>query len=199
MDLRFKKLTPDMAEDFISYFDNEAFSDHDDWKGCYCLESHLPREENEKDISDGKIIHIEERRQKARKLIAQGIMTGYLVYDGDKAVAWCNAGDKTDYFPICDAEELFGTDKLEKGKIKILYCIDIAPDYRGKGLANLIMERVLEDARKEGYSCVEGYPFSDKNIEYQYKGPVRLYEKYGFELYADRSWFYIMRKALQQE
>lgn len=197
MDIQFKKLIPELVDDFIRYFDEDAFSDHDDWKGCYCLESHLPWEENQKDIVDERITNIDKRREKARKLVLDGTMTGYLLYEGDRVIAWCNAGDKTGYRPVCEAEDLFGTDTPEKGKVKILYCIDIAPDYRGKGIANLIMERFLEDAKKEGYSYAEGYPFAEKeNIVYQYKGPVRLYEKYGFERYADKDWFWIMRKAL---
>ena len=45
MDICIKKLTPEMAEDFLYYFDNDAFSDHEEWAACYCLQSHLRREE----------------------------------------------------------------------------------------------------------------------------------------------------------
>ena len=47
-------------------------------------------------------------------------MTGYLVYDDDKIVGWCNAGDKSHYGPVC-ADKEFLTDKIEKGTIKVLY------------------------------------------------------------------------------
>ena len=80
MDIQFKKLTPELVDDFIRYFDEDAFSDHDDWKGCYCLESHLPWEENQKDIVDERITNIDKRREKARKLVLDGTMTGYLLY-----------------------------------------------------------------------------------------------------------------------
>lgn len=187
VDIQFKKLTPQMADEFFHYFENNAFPENDPRSNCYCLESHLPNE--------SEYISTEERRGKARELIQNGIMAGYLIYDGDLVVGWCNAGDKADYLPVCENEE-FRTDDLQKGKIKVLYCIDIAPDYQGKGLAHLILERVLSDAREEGYSFVEGYPFVDRDYIWQYRGPVRLYEKHGFEMYEKRSWFYIMRKAL---
>lgn len=52
-------------------------------------------------------------------------MTGYLVYDDSRIIGWCNAGDKTAYLPICENDD-FRTDDCEKGRIKVLYCIDIA-------------------------------------------------------------------------
>lgn len=187
MNILFKKLTPQMADDFLHYFENGAFPENDSRSSCFCLESHLP---NESDYTT-----VEDRRAKARELILEGTMTGYLIYDDDSIIGWCNTGDKTDYRPICENDE-FRTEDCGKGKIKVLYCIDIAPNYQGKGIANLIMEKVLSDAKEEGYSYVEGYPFVDKNFIWQYRGPVRLYEKHGFEMYGKRSWFYIMRKAL---
>lgn len=190
MDICIKKLLPKMVEDFLYYFDHDGFSDHEEWSACYCLQSHLSREEDESCVSK------EERRQKAEYLVRQGVMNGYLIYDRDKVVGWCNAGDKADYGPVC-ADRAFFTDETLRGRIKVLYCIDIAHDYRGKGLANLIVERVLADAKEEGYSYVEGYPFSDTERDYQYRGPVRLYEKYGFEVYRKQDWFYIMRRKIK--
>lgn len=187
MNIQFVKLTPHMADEFLHYFENDAFPENDPRIGCYCLESHLTNE--------GEYTGVEERRGKAKELILNGTMTGYLIYDDKNIIGWCNTGDKTDYLPICENKE-FQTEDSEKGRIKVLYCIDIAPDYQGKGIASLTMEQVLSDATKEGYAYVEGYPFVDRDFIWQYRGPVRLYEKFGFEMYAKKSWFYIMRKAL---
>lgn len=189
MDIYMKKLTPEMAEEFLHYFDHDAFMDHEEWSACYCLQSHLSREEDEKCTLK------EERRQKAKEFIEQGVMTGYLIFDGEKIVGWCNAGDKLDYGPLC-ADETFFTDRVERGRIKVLYCMDIAPGYRGKGIAKMVMKRVLTDAEEEGYAYVEGYPFSDTKRDYQYRGPAGLYEKYGFELYRKQDPFLIMRKKM---
>lgn len=190
MDISIKKLTPEMAEDFLYYFDHDAFSDHEEWSACYCLQSHLSREEDEACVLK------EDRRRRAEEFVRQGVMTGYLIYDGDRVAGWCNAGDKADYGPVC-ADGAFYTDEALRGRIKVLYCIDIAPDYRGKGIASSIVERVLADAEEEGYAYVEGYPFSDTERPYQYRGPVRLYKKYGFEVYRKEDWFYIMRKSIR--
>lgn len=192
MEIRLKKLTPDMAEEYLFYFDKVAFTDHEEWEGCYCLESHLLREENEAlDLKEKR----ELRRKKAKELVESGVMQGYLLYDGEKIIGWCNAGDKMDYAPVT-AYEGFRTIELKRGLVKIIYCIELAPDYRGKGIAHLIVDKVCGDAKEEGYRYVESYPFSDKNLEYQYHGPIYLYEKHGFETVDKRDWFWIMRKEL---
>ena len=189
MEIRFEKLTPERIDDFFHFFDHDAFSDHEEWAGCYCLESHI------KETAEEKFTR-EVRRQKAKALILDGTMTGYLLYDGATVAGWCNAGDKGTYGPIC-ANEAYFTEPPEQGRIKIIYCIDIAPNYRGRGIADLIVERVTADAKEEGYSYLEGYPFVDETLAYQYKGPLRLYEKHGFQPYRKNEWFYVMRKALK--
>lgn len=189
MEIKIKKLVPDMADDFLHYFDDVAFKDHEEWSACYCLESHLLEDENE--AMEEKSL----RRNKARELICNGIMQGYLVYDGDEIVGWCNVGDKTDYAPIMANSE-YETFKTNKGKIKAVYCLEIAPESRGKGIAHLLIDKIARDAKEEGYSYIEGYPFSDKNLEYQYHGPIHLYEKHGFKMIAEKSWFCIMQKEL---
>ncbi|WP_426349711.1 GNAT family N-acetyltransferase [Alloiococcus sp. CFN-8] len=189
MNISIEKLNPEMYNEYLYYFDNIGFADHEEWSACYCLESHLSIEDNEKYKEKN------ERREKAKEFIQNGIMNGYLIYDSENIVGWCNAGDKIDYEPICSNEE-FLTDSLERGKVKVLYCIDIAPGYRGRGIADIVIEKVCEDAKQEGYSYVEGYPFADIDRPFQFKGPFRLYEKHGFELFQKKSRFYIMRKKL---
>ncbi len=190
MEIEIKKLTPDMAEEYLQYFGHVAFTDHEEWVNCYCLESHLSQEENEKTFADKAV-----RRQKARELVQNGIMQGYLVYDGGAVVGWCNAADKTSYEPIM-AEEEFQTLPPKKGEIKVIYCFELAPDYRGKGITHLLLDRIIRDAKEEGYSYIEAYPFLDTDFAWQYHGPIPLYEKHGFEQIAEKSWFRIMQKKL---
>ena len=164
MDIKIEKLTPDRVEDYIYYFDHVAFTDHEEWANCYCLESHLSQEENEAMWTEK-----DHRREKARELIMKGIMQGYLVYDGDDVIGWCNAGDKTGYEPLM-SNSIFETKKVG---------------------------RIIRDAEEEGYSYVEGYPFRDRKFEHQYHGPIPLYEKHGFQMFAERDWVCIMQKSLQ--
>ena len=191
MEIEIKKLTPGMANEYLRYFEEVAFTDHDEWANCYCLESHLTREENEATFTDRAL-----RREKAKKLVEDGVMQGYLVYSGSKVIGWCNAGDKTDYDPIMAEGEFETLKNPGRGEIKVVYCFEIAPGYRGKGITHQLLERILQDAKEEGYSYVEAYPFLDRDFEYQYHGPVPLYEKHGFTQIAEKSWFRIMQRKL---
>ena len=172
MDLKMKRLSPELVQDFLDYFDNVAFSDHPEWAGCYCLESHISHEEDGE--TDGK--DIVWRRQKAKELVETGVMQGYLAYDKDEVVGWCNADEKQNLYPIKqDSNYWLAGD--ENAKIKSVYCFDIAPARRGEGIAAWMLQKVCEEAFAEGYDIVEGYP----QKEWAYHGPLPLYENAGFK------------------
>lgn len=195
MSLHIERLTRENKADFFDFFDHRAFTDHAEWSGCYCLESHLRSENGVEYRPDGRAVAREDRKSVAEALIDSGVMTGYLVYDGALPVGWCNAGDKAAYGPIVH-NDAFYTVEPRPGRMKIVYCVDIAPAYRGKGIAGALLSRVIEDAKAEGFAAVEGYPFADASFAYQYRGPRRLYEKHGFRLFRDAGWVCPMRLEL---
>lgn len=187
MEITIRPLAPGMAGEFFRYFEESAFPFGDPRTNCYCLESHL--------TDEARYMEVFDRRMAAKELIDSGLMTGYLLYAGDRPVGWCNAGDKGNYLPVCENPAFFTTE-ISPGQVKILYCLDIAEDWQGKGLATMAMSRFLADAQDEGYRYAEGYPFTRRDYVYQYRGPVRLYEKFGFSLFGERPGFYIYRKEL---
>ena len=60
------------------------------------------------------------------------------------------------------------------------FAISLIPEYRGKGIAAQLLNRVCEDARADGYEYVEAYPSIQTQDSLAFTGPVRLYEKAGF-------------------
>jgi len=186
--LQIKRLTPEMADDFLRYFDEVAFTDHEEWNACYCLEGHMTQAENDA-LSDKSA-----RREKARHMVETGAMQGYLVYAGQEMIAWCSAGCKAGYRAL--SQECFCTGDLRPEEIFVLYCMDVAPAWRGQGLARQLIDRVVADAREAGFTAVEVYPFGDTDFAWQYRGPKALYERMGFQVVADRGWISIMQKRL---
>lgn len=187
MGITIKALAPGMSGEFFRYFEESAFPPGDPRANCYCLESHLVDEARYEEIFD--------RRMAAKELINSGRMTGYLLYDGGRPVGWCNGDDKADYFPVCENPAYFTTEPAP-GQVKILYCLDIAEGWQGKGLASLAVSRFLADTEAQGFRYAEGYPFTRRDYPWQYRGPVRLYEKFGFSLLREEPGFYIYRKEL---
>ncbi|MDE7298298.1 MAG: GNAT family N-acetyltransferase [Lachnospiraceae bacterium] len=72
----------------------------------------------------------------------------------------------------------------------------MARAYRGKGFTQLLLDRIIKDAKEDGYSYIEAYPFLDTSFAWQYHGPIPLYEKHGFQQIAEKSWFRVMQKKL---
>ena len=75
---------------------------------------------------------------------------------------------------------------------------EIAPKFRRKGVATALLRRVIDDATTDGYTAVEGFPIMrDKRYEWDWQGPLQLYEKLGFVKVAVReNNVVVMRKEL---
>lgn len=207
-----RRLTPALAKDFFSFFDERAFSDHSSFYPCYCNAFQLTEAEIQTEFfekaaalggeTEGLCLAM---RQNAEKLVAEGVLQGYLAYDGDISIGWCNANDRRNYVRVGD----FDLDQLPAlgecasfadgaQRIKSVVCFEIAPGYRGKGIASALLRRVCEDARADGYDAVEGYPMlHDAYDPLDYTGPLRLYENAGFVQVGQRGRLLILRKALK--
>src|SRR4029453_16521251 len=79
-DVTVHPVTEDRIEDWIQFFDHEAFAGNPDWASCYCLEPHLPAtaERPERPWREARAHMIERLRD--------GRTFGYLAYvDGKTA------------------------------------------------------------------------------------------------------------------
>jgi GNAT superfamily N-acetyltransferase len=136
-------------------------------------------------------------RRYAVQQLAERRIFGYLAFDGGISIGWCNAG-RMDAYAVNDFQ--FIPDFARKnacGKTMSIVCFAIAPEYRGKGVALALLERVVADAKDAGYAAVEGYTEVQKErVYHDFKGPVRLYEKAGFVKAARVGDKVTMRKML---
>ncbi len=194
MELIIKPLTESNISDFFDFFDNRAFSDGSPYGPCYCNNFHLTPEE----VSGG----IDER-ESAEALIKKGVMHGYLAYVDGLSIGWCNANDRQNYirvgsfFPWERREEDHFISPGEKGKIKSLVCFEIAPGYRGKGIAKALLRRVCDDAKEQGYEYVEVYPqITEAFSVLDFTGTEKMYRNAGFEEVERHGKTIVMRKKL---
>jgi len=156
------------SADWLEFFDQRAFADHAGWQGCYCTFYFQPKPEA-----------FGTRRAKKRDyavwLIEQGIMRGYLAYEENHVVGWCNANDRTQFGRIAPPPA------AEKEKILSIVCFLVQKEFRHRGIATALLERAISDAQRDGYSAVEAYPQRDSKSEFRnYHGPYAMYARLGF-------------------
>ena len=209
MSVIIKQLSPELAEDYFDFFDNRAFSDNSPFYPCYCNAFNMSAERirseiiAQVDINGGGIEGWQRSlRKSAQNMVERGEISGYLAYDQGISVGWCNANDKESYYRFGEfsLDDLpLDEENVKEGsteKIKSVVCFEIAPEYRGKGLATALLKRVCEDALKDGYEYVEAYPALKGKGEYDFTGPMKLYEKLGFAIREQHGEMLIMRKDL---
>ena len=197
MEFEIRKLTPDLAEDYLDFFDNVAFTDHPEWSNCYCIHFHsyeAMEAEFQEYSSTGKT---DFTRMKVSQFIEEGIIQGYLAYSDGKVAGWCNANDKKNYAALKHNVKPELWEANEGKKVKSAVCFLVAPELRGKGIATKLLERVCADAQTQGYDFVEGYPPSGRCDMYAaHHGTVSLFEKLGFVIHAKSKRDAVMRKYL---
>ena len=189
-----KPLTSELTADYLDFFDNRAFTDDNPNGPCYCTSPNQDEENISRMVSEFKTNGVKETLRKyAVEMLNRNQIQGYLAYDGDLSVGWCNAADIESYAG-------FVPDFARKntcGKTISIVCFEIAPEYRGKGIALAFIDRVCSDAKTKGYAAVEGYAkLSDERNDFDYQGPVRLYQKAGFVEAARENGQVVMRKTL---
>lgn len=196
MQIDIRKLAPELLEDYLDFFDNVAFADHQEWAWCYCTYYHLGKQDEKKLEEDNAgRFNRDVLRNAAIGLIQDRKLNGYLAYRDGKVAGWCNAADKKNYNKLCENRELW--DGGEDVPIKSVVCFIVAPDARRQGIAASLLARIAADAASEGYKILEAYPAAGELDCFQhYHGHPEMYEKCGFALYKTLEGYAVYRKTL---
>ncbi len=164
-----KELQPDRMSDWFDFFENRAFEDHPDWRGCYCTAFFYPKPAEYASSSN-------RRKDYAKWLIETGRMRGYMAYEEGKVVGWVNANDKARYPRLSDRHD--GNEKVLS-----IVCFLVEKERRGQGIAQSLLDRIVKDAKGKGYSILEAYPKKGARSEYgSWNGPFAMYERTGFSV-----------------
>lgn len=195
MDIVIKKLTPELVEEYIHFFDTTPHDDNLEENKCYCVVC-------SNDDCEGKDFSTAQKRKEyAYQYVKNNNIQGYLAYCGDKIVGWCNANTKADCLK-CSYWRNFlvyaPLDDIQAGlKVKSVFCFVIAPQMKRKGIATMLLERVCKDAAEDGFDMVEAYPFKESAQTCDFGGYVEMYKKLGFYTVLDAPQGIVMRKRLK--
>lgn len=176
MKIEIKPLCKELNQEYLDFFDMRAFSDDHPNGPCYCTGPTMTKEVEKKMVSEfgddikGTI------RKYAVDMLNNEMINGYLAFDDGVSIAWCNAADMESYEAFVPQLATLNS----CGRTISIVCFEVAPDYRNKGIALALINRICSDAKQNGYVAVEGYvTISDGSI-YDFTGPKGLYEKAGF-------------------
>lgn len=190
-----RPLTPERADEYFDFFENRAFTDDSPYR-CYCQAYQMTQAEA--NAARGAAAGAEAgrlARRTANEQIMAGQLHGYLAYADGIAIGWCNAADRAHY-PI-DAADAPYAHAPEQAREMAVMCFEIAPGFRGRGVASALLERVVKDAGAQGYAAVVGFPMDrEERFEWDCYGPLRLYEKAGFSRAGAHGQHLIMRREL---
>ena len=117
------------------------------WGGCWCLAFHPKSPDMGKSV-DGN------RRIKQR-LVESGDAHAALVFDGDRAVGWCQYGTPEE-LPRIYHRKQYEAEIVKRADFRITCFID--RDYRRQGVSELALDGALGLIVKAGGGLVEAFP-----------------------------------------
>ena len=144
------------------------------WGGCWCMGFHDSTED------DNSIC----KRDRKHQRVCEGRAHAALVFEGDRAVGWCQYGPDSELKPQNKFKR-----KYEPGIIIVpdwkITCFFVDTNYRGKGVASLALAGALDAIRQAGGGIVEAYPEKiDGRVtqgRFIYLGTIPMFERHGFE------------------
>lgn len=192
MDIEIRRLEPDLAEEYVRFFDVTPHDRNVDEHKCYCVCWC-------NDDSEGKDFRtVEKRRKYALDYVRGNNIQGYLAYHGDVVVGWCNANTKADCLRCASWRRFMGYVPIEDGaKVKSVFCFVVAPEMKRKGIATRLLERVCADAAEDGFAYMEAYPYHDSSWQSSdFGGHLQMYLKSGFHMFSETEQGLVVRKHL---
>lgn len=166
-----RPLTPELAETFLTYFDTVDFCHAPEWATCYCRFYHTDCSGEEWYARTGAL-----NRAEALEEIKNGNMKGYLAFDGERCIGWCNANDIRAYVRLLE-----DTAPYCKGKqVGCTICYVIDPAYRNQGVARCLLRAAIEGFKRDGFDAVLSMPVERQDHVQRYRGTFNMYREQGF-------------------
>ena len=187
--IEIRDVTPDRVADYQEYFDRYAFRDYPAWRSCYCMETHRTQNDEEWAMRTA-----DDNRRDMSDKIARRAVTALLAFVDGKPVGWCNYGETTG---LAGLMHRFSLKAEEYEGVGSVACFVISAPYRRHGVARRLLETALDRLRDRGVGVVEAYPVRDTGSpQSNYRGPLSMYLKAGFQPYRESGPVQIVRKTL---
>jgi GNAT superfamily N-acetyltransferase len=166
-----KELTPDLWPLLESFFGSNGACG-----GCWCQAWRIAKGERWDDIK-GAIA-----KERLCKGVLSGAVLGVLAFIDEKPVGWCTFGPRDSFPRLNRARSLKCNDSSSVWSIP---CFFVSRDYRGRGVATVLLDRALRMMKRRNVEIAEGYPSKpDKAGRYisafAWTGTQSLFRNAGF-------------------
>ena len=192
MNILVRKMSGDLLDDYLRFFDEIAFVDNPKWRHCYCVFFH-----HAGDAGEWNSRSREQNRGLAMDLAASGELSGFLAYDGAEPVAWCNVNDKRAY---SFDKNRGGVYSEEDDGIVSIVCFIVSHVYRRRGISAALLKSVIEWYAQSGKRYLEAYPVkAGRGDSENYHGPLSLYLKNGFYVEKEHDGYCVVRYRIGEQ
>lgn len=187
MNIEIKPLTKELKDDYLHFFDTIVFEENPDRHICYCIDYHF--------LGDVATCTREMSRSAMADRLSKNEQKGYLAYENGKPIGWCNANNRSNYQRLLRDYDFVDN---PNDKVCSVVCFLMHPDYRRKGIARKLLQRIIDDYSNTDYDYLEAYPKKgESSSEGNFKGPLELYKRFGFQVHKEYDAYYVMRKMIK--
>src|SRR5262245_7800509 len=172
-DITVHALTKDRIDEWLQFFDHDAFAGNPDWASCYCLEPHVPAPPD----------HPERAWRETRATMAERIRGcttfGYLAYVDGRPAGWVNASLRSEYGLFRDVV----SNGPDPASVIGVSCFVIAPPFRRHGVASALLYRCIADSSGRCPLRFAAYPHNtpEGGDASHFRGPRSMYDARGFQ------------------
>ncbi|SYZ72977.1 hypothetical protein TRIP_C21092 [Candidatus Zixiibacteriota bacterium] len=167
MQFRIYKLDSSRREDFF-----RLHSEHNAAEECFCTTWWVPTWEEWAEQT------AEQNRDLRLRLLNDGIFDGYLLYDGEEPIGWCQCCPR-DLLPKIRQTYNLSPDE----NIWAICCFFILPRYREIGLAHYFLNEIIQSLKIQGVSHIQSFPKRGRELtpEDVWTGPEAIFLRAGFK------------------
>lgn len=178
-DLRIEPLTPHLIEDLAGLFEQGG-----DPKWCWCAYFRLRGMNWSNSTPESNRAVLEAATEKA---VAEGYTTGLVAFLDDEVVGWVSLGPRSDFERLVYSRVLAPVDDIPVWSI---VCFVVTRRLRSQGMAETLLDAVVDYARECGALALEAYPVDNGGERLRaaqvYHGTLSMFERAGFEVVTRR-------------
>ncbi len=171
--IEIQRLAPDRLQDFLHFFDGEAFADNPKWGMCFCQFLYVDHAK-----VNWAARTVQENRAAACERICTQRMQGYMAYRDGKPVGWCNAAPRTMMDAFADEPD------PDAARIGQITCFVVAKPHRRSGVATALLQAACAGLAEQGLHIAEALPMAEAASDAQnHFGPLSMYLAAGFQVH----------------